>query len=341
MPHASTSNIAVRTRNALAAALLLGLITGNTAIADNAWPVHGTVQGKNGKKSKDVSGIACTSLHGFPRTCLVIDDSAQAAQFVRVEDGEIQAGEMFPLIDNRFEGKALELDGEGVAYADGFFYAIGSHGHRRDSEHKLGKEETAARIAASSQIIRFCPERRHDLSAVERQRELRAIIERELALSNYLDRRREDNGLTIEGVAVKRGQILLGFRGPSLANGRAAILSVAVDAIFDNATASAHLYRLPLGEGQGVRDLAAFGDGVLVLAGPTTSDPGRYAIYWWNAESDDAELLKDLAGVVGKQGTRKAEALLPLDESPSGLCVLILFDGEKEGALVALTIPRP
>jgi hypothetical protein len=38
---------------------------------------------------------------------------------------------------------------------------------------------------------------------------------------------------------------------------------------------------------------------------------------------------------------RKAEALLPLDESPSSLRVLILFDGEKEGAPVTVTIPRP
>ena len=52
-------------------------------------------------------------------------------------------------------------------------------------------------------------------------------------------------------------------------------------------------------------------------------------------------LLKDLAVLFGKDGTRKAEALLPLDESPSGLRALILFDGEKEGAPVTITIPRP
>ncbi|WP_342709921.1 DUF3616 domain-containing protein [Bradyrhizobium sp. B124] len=215
MPHASTSIIAVRsfclvryvhrpagTLLASAAALLLGLFAPNTAIADDTRPVHGAVQAKNGKKSKDVSGIACASPLGFPRTCLVIDDNAQAAQLVRVEDGEIQAGEMIPLIDNRFKGKALELDGEGVAYTDGFFYVIGWHGRPRDSEHKLGKKETAARIAASSQIVRFRPEGSHDLSVVERQGKLRAIIDQEPALSNYLDRRLEDNGLTIEGVAV-------------------------------------------------------------------------------------------------------------------------------------------
>jgi hypothetical protein len=78
-----------------------------------------------------------------------------------------------------------------------------------------------------------------------------------------------------------------------------------------------------------------------VLAGPTASDPGPYAIYWWDGESDEVRLLKDLAEIVGANGERKAEALLPLDEGASGLRVLILFDSEKEGAPVATVIPRP
>ncbi|WP_194456416.1 DUF3616 domain-containing protein [Bradyrhizobium sp. CCBAU 53421] len=139
----------------MAAALLLGLFAPDTAIADDTWPVHGLVQGNNGKKSKNVSGIACSNLHGFRRACLVINDDAQPAQFVTLEDGAIHAGEMMPLIDNRFEGQALELDSEGVAYAEEFFYVIGSHRRPRDSEHNLGKKETVARIAASSQIVRF------------------------------------------------------------------------------------------------------------------------------------------------------------------------------------------
>jgi hypothetical protein len=45
--------------------------------------------------------------------------------------------------------------------------------------------------------------------------------------------------------------------------------------------------------------------------------------------------------VIGKNGKRKAEALLALDEGPSGLRALILFDGEKNGAPVAIEMPRP
>ena len=106
------------------------------------WPVRGKLQGKKGKKSKDLSGVDCTTAKGSPRAGLVIDDNMQEAQFVTVKDGEIVAGDMIALIDNSFEGKPLELDGEGVAYADGFFYVIGSHGHPRDSDHRLDPTKT-------------------------------------------------------------------------------------------------------------------------------------------------------------------------------------------------------
>jgi hypothetical protein len=179
------------------------------------------------------------------------------------------------------------------------------------------------------------------VSAIERTAKLRAIMAAELALAPYLDRRLENNGLTIEGIAIRQGRILVGCREPALSNGRAAVLSVAIAGLFGNAPADARLYRLPLGEGRGVRDLAVFGDSVLVLAGSAMSDPGPAAIYRWDGESEDVLLLKDLAALVGSDGTRKAEALLPLDESPSGLRVLILFDSEKEGAPATITIPAP
>jgi hypothetical protein len=332
---------------ALSLALALAVISGAAARDkdDRVWPVKGKLLGKDGKKSKDASGIACATTRGFPRSCLVIDDNVQQAQFVTVKDGKIIAGGIIRLIDNTYKRKALELDGEGVAYADGFYYVIGSHGHPRDSDRELDPEkdaaEIAARIAASSQIVRFRADGDSAASPVKRTGKLRTIIAQEPALAPYLDRRLENNGLTIEGIAVRRGRLLAGFRGPSLSNGRAAVLSLPVDSVFGGAPPDARLYRLPLGEGRGVRDLAPFGDGVLVLAGPAASDPGPYAVYWWDGESEDVRLLKDLAEVVGKKGERKAEALLPLDESPSGLRVLLLFDGEKEGAPVPVVIPHP
>ena len=344
MPWISTSMMAPARNSLVAAVLVLGLAAGDRAAArdDGVWPVHGKLLGKNDRKSEDVSGIACATAHGFPRSCLVIDDNMQQAQFVTVKDGAIVAGDTIALIDNSFAGKDLDLDGEGVAYADGFYYVIGSHGHPRHSSPKLDTTaKIAARIAASSQIVRFRSDGDSATSPVERTGKLLGIIAQEPILAPYLGRRLEDNGITIEGIAVRRGRILAGFRGPSLSGGRAAVLSFAIDSVFGDALPDTRLFRLPLGKGRGIRDLTVFGHGVLVLAGPSAKGQNSFAIYWWDGESEDVKHLQDLADVFGKKDKRKPEALLPLDEGASGLRVLILFDGEKEGGPMTIEIPRP
>ena len=45
--------------------------------------------------------------------------------------------------------------------------------------------------------------------------------------------------------------------------------------------------------------------------------------------------------IIDDDRERKPEALLPLDNGPSVLRVLILSDGKKEGAPVAVTMPAP
>src|SRR5262249_30967427 len=249
-----------------------------------AWPVKHRLVGKHGAKSLDISGIACTTPDGFPRSCVVIDDNSQKAQFVRLKDGELVAGETFKLIDNSFSGERLELDGEGVAFANGFYYVMGSHGHPRDKKHKLDPirdaEEIAARIAASSQIIRFKPDEQNSAAKdLQRTARLRDIIAAEPALAPFRDTRLEKNGLTIEGVAITADQtMLVGFRGPVLDNSQAVILAVGINTLFDGSATDHDIFRLPLGEGRGIRDLAMLGNSVLILAGPVADGPGRYAI---------------------------------------------------------------
>jgi hypothetical protein len=334
--------LTVKVLLAFAFFFVVGAAPPTVAKEPDTWVVKGRLFGKYTEESTNISGIACSMAEGFPRSCLVIDDNLQSAQFVVVRDGTIVAGDLVRLISNKYKGKPLELDGEGVAYADGYYYVIGSHGHPRDRDHQLDPIKDAdkikARIAASSQIVRVTA--RPDAPATMATGKLGAIIAANPELSPFLDRRLEINGLTIEGVAVKAGRLFAGFRAPSLGNGRAAILSVRLGALFGEDAPDAKLYQLPLGAGRGVRDITVYGNGFIVLAGPATGD-GAYAVYWWDGVGEDARLLKELADVIGKDGKRKPEALLPLDEGPSRLRVLLLFDGERQGAPVAIKIPRP
>jgi Protein of unknown function (DUF3616) len=306
---------------------------------------------KKGEKSTDISGIACTA-DGFPRACMVIDDDMQAAQFVAVREGELKAGDAIRLIADEFQGDPLELDGEGVAYANGSFYVIGSHGHPRDKHHRLdpfaNRAEIDARIAASSQIvrIRLKPQVRKELGTddvqdVERSSKLRPVIAAQSDLQPFVDGRLEDNGVTIEGVAVLSDRLYAGFPGPSLDQGMSPLLSVRLDAIFGDAPAAPMLNKLPLGAARGVRDLSIFEQGLLVLAGPTGDDEGAYTIHWWSPASGRTQFLADITEAAGAGKHSKPEAILPLDKTSSGLRVLILSDGEKQGGPRPIVVPAP
>ena len=330
----------------LALSILLAFPIGRASRAqeEDAWKVEGALLGKHGGDSKDVSGIACETAQAFPRSCVLIDDERQEAQVVDIEDGKLIAGQSISLIGNRFADEPLELDGEGVAFNDGFYYVIGSHGHPRDREKKLrpGRDdaEIKARIAASSQIVRFHIGPGRTAQAVSRTAKLREAIAAEPALRPFLDRRLENNGITIEGVAVRQGHLLAGFRGPTLDEGRAAILSVSLASLFGDDNLEAKIHQLHLGDGQGVRDLAPYDDGILILSGPSADGPGSYAVYWWNGENDVVRQLKEISSIIDDP-KHKPEAILPLDRGPSGIRLLVLSDGAKKGRPVAIDVPEP
>ena len=324
-----------------------------SAAADGpTWPVHGRLLGKDGEKAENISGIACATNRGFPRLCLVIDDDGQSAQFVQLFDGELRAGNVLPLISDSYDGKPLELDGEGVAYADGWFYVVGSHGHPRDSRKRLDPirdaEKIKARIVASSQVVRIQvqpragdPRNEGDVTRVERSTKIRDIILGNDVLRRFVDRRLENNGVTIEGIAILGARIFVGFRGPTLDNATIPVLSVSVAAVFDDAPPDAVLHLLPVGRGEGVRDLAPFGSGILVLAGPAGSAPGPYVVYWWDGSTDRLRFLADITRATNASEDLKPEAILALGEDASGVRVLILSDGAKEGGAREVVIPNP
>jgi hypothetical protein len=326
--------------------VLLMLLLGPAPGKDNdSWKVKPDVIGKDDEPSEDVSGIACATSQGFPRSCLIIDDNLQAAQFVELKEGKLVPGETIKLIGNKFKKKKLELDGEGVAFSKGFFYIIGSHGHPRDSDKKLDpvkhRDKIDARIAASSQIVRFRAKDGAD-AKVERTSNLKKVIAAESAFKGFVDERLEENGVTIEGIAIKDNTLFAGFRGPVVKDdegkSRAVVLSAPLDALFDGGRVQHEAFRLPLGQGRGVRDLSAFEGGILILAGPAASEPGTYAIYWWDGKSQNAEPLSELTQFSSK---RKPEALLPLDKNGTKLRVLIMFDSDENGAPTAVEISAP
>jgi hypothetical protein len=244
-----------------------------------------------------------------------------------------------------FGDKALELDAEGVTYDNGSFYVIGSHGRPRQEEDK-SPAEIAARTRASRHLYRIdLALRGVDLltgrltpgaAAIVESAPLDPWIKADQRLASELPL--AQNGLTIEGLAVKGGVLTLGFRGPSV-EGAAVVLSLPLLALFEAKPGQASVELLPLGvdtngKARGIRDIVAVADGFVGIAGSVT-DPadksyeirrGDYALFWWDGKA--APTLRDLDGY-GVQ--IKPEALVPLEFRAGKMRALLLFDGPPAG----------
>ncbi|MDA9414079.1 hypothetical protein XH81_04265 [Bradyrhizobium sp. CCBAU 25360] len=355
----------------LVSAIILGAVLLPTsglvpAWAQDHWKVHQKLLGKpkdvqpdTMDKAKDVSGIACDTTSGFPRVCLLVDDESQGTQVVIVRDGDLVAGPFIRLMYDTWDDKPLELDAEAVAYADGSFYVIGSHGRPRHHPEDAKKEaKNRAKAAATRRIFRI----RFARDAIDRETgnlsgaveiipsiELARLIPREPELTAAFDRELADNGLTIEGLAVRGGQLYLGMRGPVVSNtpasdcevdGTAAVLVVPIETVFTGGSDQTNFKHVDLGRDthqrtRGIRDMAPYDGAFLMLAGPVNDPPdgtpipkGDYSIYRWDGHSRKATLLADLGGFPEKV---KPEALLPLDRSGNSVRALLFFDGPSEG----------
>ena len=348
-------------RGILVACCVLGGLGVAGAQGDEWWKVHGKLLGKaigvaDHEKSKDVSGIACSTTQGFPRLCLVVDDETQGTQIVILKDGELVAGDFLKLTDAQHASKPLELDAEAVAFgAENSFYVTGSHGRPRHEEDPSKEEKNRAAATATRQIFRITL----SPSAVDMQRgklvgvpeiarsvQLAEIIRAQPEISKWYDKALDENGLTIEGIAIRGTILYVGMRGPVLENGSAVILSTPLAAIFDGEQAQAKMHPLALGKDtlgkpRGIRDLASYKSAFLLLAGPVNDPPpgrdiqlGDYSIYSWDGDAAVKKLI-DLKGYGRKV---KPEALLPLDGNQERARVLLMFDGANEGSPTSLEI---
>ena len=353
---------------AAAIAIHLALAAGASSIAhaDEPLKVSGKLVGKvkDGelKKSKDVSGIACAGDPGmYPRICLLVDDETQGAQVVILHKDHLVAGDFIPLITDSFKDekdgfkdKPLELDAEGVAYADSYFYVIGSYGRPRHADVP-DEAKSNAKAAATRHVFRI----KIDPSTVSLDtgkigtvlkdddggRLAHLMSAPSTPLTPFYDKPLDANGLTIEGVAVQDGVLYAGLRGPVLDDGNAIIVSAPINALFDGAEGQftpdpVMLGKDNLGNPRGIRDLVAFDDSFLIIAGPVQDPdedrgikPGDYAIYLKkssgpNMSGSEPKKLLDLE-VYGTE--TKPEALLVMEQTGQGLMGLVLFDGPKEG----------
>jgi hypothetical protein len=325
--------------NRLFAAIALFFIC-ETALAGELEQIESVKLKGNIAKSKDISGL------GIVGDFLVIgSDETNRCQILKATDRgyALLADSDVVLAD---DGK--EVDIEGIACEGKRVYAIGSHALVRP---KLEKGESYRKNREQIERIRFHPSR--DLLASFtlgedgkassiRKASLRSVIEANPILRPFARIPANENGVNIEGLAVKEGRLYVGFRGPILRGNYVPVLACDFDHV-----ESAHLLWVNL-EGLGVRDLAGTKEGFLILAGPMGDGPGSFKLFSWNGRDclpgverpDNAGEIKELCRIPHEENA-KAEGIAITQENESFYEFLIAFDGLKNGGIKRFRLSKP
>ena len=307
------------------------------------------------KKSKNLSGIA------FIDDYLIVgSDEGRIVQFLKREargayklDGQLNLE-----IDDRDAAldekeKQQEIDIEGLAVEGRTLYVLGSHARDRN----VPKDGSSAADAWKELAGVDTNPSRKRLFRVELDGSLKPSkidqmsLEDAIAGSSVLERflkiPSKENGIDIEGLAVKDGLLFAGFRGPVLRGNRVPVMRFRWGMPHD-----ATIVCVRLG-GLGIRDMVVVKDGFLILAGPLGDAEGPYVVYLWDgsdmtvepagqpSSGEHVRLIGPITPPKDPEGRpTKAEGLALIKESALRYEVLVVFDGAKGGGAQRLELTR-
>jgi hypothetical protein len=309
---------------------------------------------------------------------LASDESNSVERLTRTGPGEYGQHRTFRLADTLDlpAGEDSEIDIEGLDVDGGYLWLVGSHGLKRRKArpgkkasreiHRLaelradGNRYLLARVplvpeadgrmalAGRAEDARGKERTAARLMGGDRGNLLMDALRLDEHLAPFLAIPGKDNGLDIEGIAVRGERVFLGLRGPVL-RGWAVVLELAlVDAapgllrlaLIDERGRPYRKHFLDL-RGLGVRDLRLHGQDLLILAGPTMDLDGPAAVYRWrDALAADRSTLvgeddvEEIISVPYGNGERDAH------DHPEGLALLRADGGEPTSVLVVYDSPH-
>lgn len=289
-------------------------------------PLEGEIPGK-----ADLSGLG---LHG-DRLFLVSDETAHVQVLQK-------AGKGYTVVGSVPVGQPdTEVDLEAIAVAGDTVYAVGSHSAVRPKQvANLTYSENRARM---TQIL---PPGPRDILArfpaaggPAEISSLRQKIAADPVLAPFAKLPSKENGVDVEGLAVKGDDVYVGFRSPLLRGSFAPVMKTKFDA------KSTHELRyLDLG-GRGVRDLLAVEGGFLVLAGPSGEGGYSFAIYFWDGHDGlkgaEPQGWCRLLAELPSSEKLKPEGLTLVSEDATAYEILVVTDGAKSPSLDAYKLRKP
>lgn len=246
------------------------------------------------------------------------------------------------------EDASGELDLEALAVEGDTVWALGSHSRRRRTvDPRRGRKKNRKRLrkideeSARAALFRFRLDPRSGELAGDIDRlDLRKLFEEEPILKPFLDIPSKENGIDLEGLAVRAGRLYLGFRGPVLRGNWLPVIVLDFDK-----PKKYKLRFIQLG-GRGIRSLEAVRDGLLAIAGPVGDGDASYQLYFWDGEDTMpdhgvSEGRLQLLTELQTPPAAKAEGLLVLGEDDTSWELMVIFDSAPHGAPARLRVAKP
>ena len=298
-------------------------------------------------------------------------DETTTIERLSLDEGKFRQHKSFKLNDflNLKEGKNQEIDIEGLAYDNYYLWIVGSYScKRKNPSVDRSHEENIIRLntiviennryllakipLVEGELYKKCPHPNNpkitlqasQLKTSNNKNILLQAIKNDPIFKPFMKGNipSKDNGLDIEGIAVKENKVFLGLRGPVL-RGWAIILELEIMASKknklkfkkcskDNTIYKKHFVKL---EGLGIRDLCIDKEGILILAGPTMDLDGPVKLFYLkngcnldeNALSWKPRFLKDIPFGMGNH---HAEGITIIENNMNQTYILVVYDSPSD-----------
>jgi hypothetical protein len=327
--------------------LVLMLILPGTSVGSEGLHLQGSVKFRGDTKAnKDVSAI------GRVGAFIVIgadeavgpDENLNIIQVLSKQgDDQYVVSHDIVVMDAKDE-EDKELDIEGIAVDGNSIYVVGSHSSKRNrvrkkkNSYEQNRETFFVNNIADevnrNWLYRLTVDEQVQTTERNMRISLNDIILNHNVLKTFSQLPSKENGIDIEGISVVDEWVYVGFRGPVFRGNYVPVLKFK----FDDHVTTASLLFVNLGGG-GIRDMASFNGGILIISGPVGDGPGSYRVHYWNGQDmipgKDREKTKDYVSELGEIDAPrkgKAEGILVLD--PDDDCssrFMIVYDGVKNG----------
>ncbi len=262
----------------------------------------------------------------------------------------------------RLAREANEVDIEGIARGDKYFYVIGSHSRKRlKVKNDLDDDETVQdnlnRLSQTAiepsreQLIRlklkddgtFDKNDKKSLKSMS----LRDFILNHTVLSPFQVIASKENGIDIEGIAADGDdKLYIGFRGPRLRDNYIPVMVLQpkkgkeenFKKKFSEKDVAQEVRYVNL-DGLGIRGMATVEKGFLILGGPVGDEPLPYHVFFWDGENmvpgkNEREAMQSHIKTLCKipvPKNIKAEGITLLKEEPGIYLFMIVYDGAEHG----------